>query len=268
LSFDPHALDIRLKAAQALAREAGELARSRFVNRDFAIGFKGPQDYLTEVDKEVEVLLARRLAELFPGDGFLGEEGSGRAAEVGHPLWVVDPIDGTANFARGVPHFCVSIAAIIGHDVEIGIIYDPMVDEMFTARRGGGAFLNGAPMKPSTTTELKVASVEVGWNVRSGAERYLGLLARVVATGASPMRCGSGALGLAYVAAGRRDAYAENHINSWDCLAAVAMIKEAGGYVSNFLANDGLTKGNAIVAAAPGLKEKVLEVSAIEGLVP
>jgi myo-inositol-1(or 4)-monophosphatase len=266
--IDSHALDLRLEAVKALAREAGELARSRFLNRDFAIAFKGPHDYLTEVDKEVEQFLAGRIADLFPDDGFLGEEGSGRAARAGHPIWVVDPIDGTANFAHGVPHFCVSIAAVIGHDVEIGVIYDPMVDELFTARRGGGALLNGAVMKAAATTELRAATVEVGWNARSGPALYLGLLGRVVMSGASPLRCGSGALGLAYVAAGRRDAYAENFMNSWDCLAAVALIKEAGGYVSNFLANDGLNKGNSIVAAAPALKDKMLEVSAIEGLVP
>jgi myo-inositol-1(or 4)-monophosphatase len=269
LSFDPHALEIRFEAAKAMAREAGEVARRRFLDRDsFTVRFKGPQDYLTEVDGEVEKLLAGRLAALFPGDGFLGEEGGGRKEMDGHPIWVVDPIDGTANFAKGAPHFCISVAAVIGADVEIGVIYDPMLDELFAARRGAGATLNGVAMKASNATELDKASVEVGWNLRAGADKYMALLGRVVASGASPFRCGSGALALAYVAAGRRDAYVENFMNSWDCLAAVALIREAGGYVSDFLAGEGLRKGNSIVAAAPGLKDAALAVAAIEGLVP
>ncbi len=269
LSFDPHALDLRFEAAKALAHEAGDLARRRFLDRtSFTVGFKGPQDYLTEVDGEVEKLIAGRLGTLFPGDGFIGEEGAAREAMDGHPIWVVDPIDGTANFATGVPHFCVSIAAVVGREIEIGVIYAPMVDELFAARRGAGASLNGVAMKASPAKELAVASVEIGYNRRTTLEKYLGLLARVGATGASVLRCGSGALGLAYVAAGRRDAYAENFINSWDCLAAIAMVKEAGGYASDFLANDGLTAGNPLIVAAPGLRDEFLAAAAVEGLVP
>jgi myo-inositol-1(or 4)-monophosphatase len=269
LSFDPHALDLRFEAAKALAREAGDVARRRFLDRgSFTIGFKGPQDYLTEVDGEVERLIAGRIGRLFPGDGFIGEEGAGREAMENHPVWVVDPIDGTSNFAHGVPHWCVSIAVVVGRNIEIGVIYDPMVDEMFAARRGAGAHLNGVRMKAAETMELKAATIEVGWNMRSGPDKFLGLASRVANAGASVVRCGSGALGLAYVAAGRRDGYVENFMNSWDCLAAVAMIREAGGYVSDFLANDGLAKGNSILAAAPGLKDALLETAAIEGLVP
>ncbi len=269
MSFSSTALDIRFEAAKALAREAGDVARRRFLDRgSFTIGFKGPQDYLTEVDSEVERLIAERIARLFPGDGYIGEEGARRAGADGHPVWVVDPIDGTSNFAHGVPHWCVSIAAVLDGVAAIGVIYDPMVDEMFAARRGAGAHLNGALMKAAATSELKVATIEVGWNARSGADKYLGVVSRVAHAGASVVRCGSGALGLAYVAAGRRDGYAESFMNSWDCLAAVAMIREAGGYVSDFLAGDGLTKGNSIVAAAPGLKDALLSTAAIEGLVP
>jgi myo-inositol-1(or 4)-monophosphatase len=268
LSFDARALDTRFHVACALAREAGEIAKRRFIDRgSFTVGFKGPQDYLTEVDGEVERLIATRLHRLFPEDGFIGEEGEGRVGHQGAPVWVVDPIDGTANFARGAPHFCVSIAAIVGREIEIGVIYDPMMDELFAARRGAGASLNGVPMRVAETKDLKVATVEIGWNMRYGADKYIALMSRIIATGSGVARSGSGALGLAYVAAGRRDGYVENHMNAWDCLAAIALIREAGGYASDFLGGEGLRKGNPILACAPGVKDALLAAAAVEGLI-
>ncbi len=267
MTVDERALATRFDVACALARTAGEVARRRFLDREsFTVGFKGPQDFLTEVDGEVERLIGTRLHELFPEDGFIGEEGEGRVGRAGAPTWVVDPIDGTANFARGAPHFCISIAAVLDREVEIGVIYDPMVDELFAARRGGGATLNGLAMRAAATADLKTAAVEVGWNMRSGPEAFLALVGRIIGTGASMVRSGSGALGLAYVAAGRRDGYVENHMNAWDCLAAIALIKEAGGYVSDFLHGEGLRKGNPILAAAPGVKDALIKTAAIDGL--
>jgi myo-inositol-1(or 4)-monophosphatase len=257
----------RLLVAEAVAREAGALAKRRFLDRSsFTVGFKGPQDYLTEVDGETEALIAARLGEAFPHDGFLGEETKERRAAERAPIWVVDPIDGTANFARGCPHFCVSIACVVGREIEVGVIYDPLRDELFAARRGGGASLNAAPMRVAETNALASSAVEIGWNVRAGAERYLGLLARVVAAGAAPARSGSGALGLAYVAAGRRDGYVEHHIHSWDCLAGILLIREAGGYVSDFLAGEGLRKGGALIAATPGIRDALIATAAIDGI--
>ena len=268
MSFDSVQLDIRFEAAKALAREAGALARRRFVDRgSFSVAFKGPQDYLTEVDTEVEKLISTRLNALFPGDGFIGEESGTQPSEAGRPVWVVDPIDGTSNFARAIPHFCVSMAAVVGRDIEIGVIYDPMVEELFAARRGAGATLNGVAMRVSDATDLSRSQVEVGWNVRAGVPKYLALLGRVARVGTSPIRSGSGALGLAYVAAGRHDGYVEYHIKAWDCLAGIALIREAGGYVSDFLAGDGLKSGNPLLAAAPGVKDELWRVAAIEGLV-
>jgi len=257
-------LDLRLDAAKALARDMGRYARRKFLDRgSFSVGLKGPQDYLTEVDSEVERRIFARLTSLFPDDGFVGEEGASRPAAAGAPTWVIDPIDGTSNFAHGVPRFCVSLAAVIGSQAVIGVIYDPSVDELFYARRGGGAWLDGEPMRVSATTDLATATVEVGWNVRAGVDKYLGLLSRIARTGASPTRGGSGALGLAYVAAGRYDGYVETHMKAWDCLAAICMIEEAGGWVSDFLTGDALTQGNSIVAAAPGVKEELVRVAGV-----
>ena len=246
---------MRLLAAEAVAREAGALARKRFLNASFTVGLKGPQDYLTEVDSETEELISKRLTAAFPDDGFIGEETAGRAGHADKPTWVVDPIDGTVNFAKGVPQFCLSIACVAAGAIEVGVIYDPMREELFSARRGGGARLNGEAMRASETTALANATIEVGWNARGGAPTYIDLVRRVALWGAAPFRTGSGALALAYVAAGRRDGYVERHMQPWDCLAGLLLVSEAGGYVNDYLANDGLTKGNPVIACAAGLKE-------------
>ncbi len=266
IEAQPALMDMRLLAAQAVAREAGAKARRRFLDRSFAVAFKGPQDYLTEVDGETEAFIAERLALVFPDDGFIGEESSARPAGAGGAVWVVDPIDGTANFARGVPHLCVSIACVAGGRIEVGVIYNPMLDELFAARRAGGAWLNGAPMSPSSVSSLANSSVEVGWNSRGSFAQYVDLLRRVASTGASPSRTGSGALAIAYVAAGRSDGFVEHHINAWDCLAGILLVSEAGGYVSDFLEGGGLANGNPLIASAPGVKDALIAAAAFEGV--
>jgi myo-inositol-1(or 4)-monophosphatase len=257
-------MDLRLLAAEAVAREAGALARSRFLDRSFTIGFKGPHDFLTEVDQQTEALIAERLLHAFPDDGFIGEESKPRPTAEGGATWVVDPIDGTANFARGVPHFCVSIACVTDGRAEVGVIYDPIREELFAGRRGSGARLNGAPLRASEVVSLADSSIEIGWNTRAGPEQFADLLRRVAVTGASPARTGSGALALAYVAAGRRDGYVEHHIHAWDCLAGIVLVREAGGYVNDFLRGDGLTKGNPLVACGAGIRDELISAAAFE----
>jgi myo-inositol-1(or 4)-monophosphatase len=259
--------ETRLLAAKAIAREAGVLARRRFVDSSFTVSFKGPQDYLTEVDREIEELIAVRLHAAFPRDGFFGEETGRRRAQARETVWVVDPIDGTSNFARGVAHFCVSIACVVSGRVEVGVVFDPMREDLFSARRGGGARLNGVATRASSATALAQSSIEVGWNNRAGPAKSLGLLARVAATGAAPALTGSGALGVAYVAAGRREGYVEYHMNAWDCLAGILLVREAGGYVSDFLSGDGLNTGNPLIACAPGVRDALISAAAIEGIV-
>lgn len=259
---------LRLLAAQAVAREAGAIARRRFLDRSFTVGFKGPQDFLTEVDGETEAFIAEGLLKAFPGDGFIGEESKARPPGEGGAAWVVDPIDGTANFARGVPHFCVSIACVATGRVEAGVIYDPMRDELFAARRSGGARLNGVSIQTSGQTSLADAAVEVGWNLRAGPDQYVELLRRVASTGASPSRTGSGALALAYVAAGRLDGFVEHHIHAWDCLAGIVLVSEAGGYVSDFLNGDGLAKGAPLIACASGIRRALIAAASFKGIEP
>lgn len=225
------------------------------------MSLKGPQDYLSDVDAAVERLIASAVAEAFPEDGLLGEEEGG---EIKDNLWVVDPIDGTANFVRSIPHFCVSIAFLASGKVELGMILNPATDELFVARRGHGATLNGKAITVASTSAMTAASVELGWSARIPNERYLAMVDRVLAAGASFRRSGSGALGLAYVADGRTDAYAELHINAWDCLAGILLVTEAGGRVSDFLAGEGLLKGNVLLATAPGVAAAMAGLTGIE----
>lgn len=246
-------LDTRELALLAVAREAGELARRRFLDRSsFTVKFKGPQDFITEADGDVENLILGRLRAAFPDDTCLGEETGGAP---GRRAWVIDPIDGTANFARGIAHFCVSIAYVEDGRTRLGAIYQPMTREMFAARQGRGATLDGKPMKASTTARIEEAVVELGWSKRRPNKDYTDTALRVLEAGATFRRCASGALGLASVADGRTDAYFERHINSWDCLAGNLMVEEAGGWVNDFLAGDGLLTGNPVLATNAPLKD-------------
>ena len=255
--------DHRFLCAQAVAREAGQLIRRRFRDKSsFKLAYKGHQDHLTEVDGEAERLIVERLSKAFPGDTFIGEEGGQEASD---SLWVIDPIDGTACFARGIPHFCVSIAYLKNKKPTIGVIFDPILDEMFAGKAGGGATFNGEPMRVSGSDDIRLATVEIGWNTRSGIPAFISLLDRVMRRGAGMIRAGSGALGMAYVAAGRLDAYVEQHINAWDVLAGLLLVREAGGYASDFLADDGLSKGNPVLACTPGLRSVLAQASGIGG---
>jgi myo-inositol-1(or 4)-monophosphatase len=222
--------------------------------------FKSHQDFLTATDAEVEELIRRRLEIAFPADSFFGEEGGGSFTD---DVWVVDPIDGTANFARGIPHFAVSIALARHGCVEIGVVYDVMAGELYAAVRDQGATLDGQPLRPSGLTNLRHATVEAGWSPRLPPEPYIEMVQRLYSAGANVRRAGSGTLGLVYVADGRQDAFCELHINSWDALAGVLIVAEAGGYVSNFLAGDGLRAGNPIMACTPELASALQDLTGI-----
>ena len=254
-------LENRLLVACAVAREAGALQKRRFLDRENMIyKFKGPQDYLTATDGEVEKLVRKRLLDAFPGDTFLGEEDGGR---VSSHTWVVDPIDGTSNFARGIAHFCVSIAFVLHGKASIGVIYQPMSDELFAAATGIGATLNGEPIHTTKAARLDQSLLEVGRASRQPQAAYLAMLDKVISTGAGIRGAGSGALAIANVAAGRVDGCFEMHMYSWDCLAGLVLVEEAGGRVNDFLTGDGLLKGNPIFAAAPGI---ALEFASVVGI--
>jgi len=246
------ALQARIDAALDITDRAGEMAMAMRPPPGSAHGtMKGPQDWVTEADSAVERFLSDELAAAFPADGFQGEEGG--ISRAGSLRWVVDPIDGTANFARGAARFCVSVACLEGDTPLIGIIVAPALRETIWAWRDGGAWLNGDPIQAATTRAASQATMEIGWSRRRPDADYLRLCERVLADGAALRHGGSGALGLADVAVGRQDGYGELHIHLWDVAAALVILREAGAKVSNFLSGQGATQGNAILACAPGL---------------
>jgi myo-inositol-1(or 4)-monophosphatase len=243
------ALQERLEVALALATEAGALAmQMRTAN---AATLKGPQDWVTEADVAVERFLSERLAAAFPADGFQGEEGG--VSRGGTLRWVVDPIDGTSNYARGLRRFCVSVACLEDRTSLIGVLVAPALGETYVACQGGGATLNGTPIHVADTAALDRAFIEVGWSPRRPNQDFLALCEKLLTQGATLRHGGSGALGLAEVAAGRLDAYVELHINLWDVAAALVLLAEAGAAVNPFLEGNGPTRGNPILAAAPGV---------------
>ncbi len=245
-------LDDRFRTASRLVAEAGEIAMRLRPPPGVAIGtLKGRQDWLSEADGAVERFLSDGLLAAFPEDGFQGEEGG--IARAGRLRWVVDPIDGTANYVRGSPRFCVSLALLEDRTPLIGLLAAPALGETFAAMRGAGATLNGAPIRAAETTALDRALVELGYSARVPFAAFAALMTQVGATGAMPRDGGSGALGLADVAAGRVDAYVELSINLWDCAAALAILKEAGAACSPFIEDGGAEHAHPILACAPGL---------------
>jgi myo-inositol-1(or 4)-monophosphatase len=251
------ALARRLETAIRITEEAGRLALRMRPPPGAATTakLKGAQDWLTEADGAVEAFVSAALAEAFPEDGFQGEE-TGKGRE-GRLRWVLDPVDGTSNFARGAVRWCVSLGLIEDRAALAGVIRAPVLAETFAACQGHGATLNGVPIHAATTDTLARGIVEVGWSYRRPNERFQKMVVDLMAEGPMVRLCGSGALGLADVAVGRTDAYIELHINLWDVAAALSILSEAGAYVSPFLEGNGPAAGNPILAAAPGVAERL-----------
>jgi len=248
----------RFEFARTLGRKAGALAHRGFGTT--AGTLKGRHDVLTAMDAEVERFIRRAIAERFPDDAVIGEEEGGAISD---RLWVVDPIDGTANYARGIPHYCVSIGYLERGVPTIGVIHDPCHDWLYAAERGGGAWRDDERLAVSPCDDLGAATVECGWSTRRPAADYVALLARVMDAGAAIRRAGSGALGLVDVAAGRVEGYAELHINAWDCAAGIVLVREAGGFTNDFFAGDGLRAGNPLIATNAALCDKLAAVVGI-----
>lgn len=245
-------LNQRETLLRTVTASAGAMALEAFRTRkpgDFTL--KGRQDFLTEADGAVESHVRAAIAGAFPQDGILGEEAGGALAQ---RLWVIDPIDGTANFARGIPHFCVSIAFCENGETLLGAIFNPASGEFYFARKGQGATKNDVAITVAATDAIANASVEIGWSPRVMAADYLAAMERVLSKGANIRRGASGALAIAWVAEGRTDGYAEYYMNAWDCLAGLLMVREAGGVTGNYPATEGeLLTGGEIFAAAPGI---------------
>lgn len=251
----------RLEFAVALARKAGELGLDYFRQLDtLTITQKGHQDLVSEADRNVETLIRDEIAKAYPEDGILGEEHGMQEGESGY-TWVTDPIDGTANFVCGIPQWCVIIACVYQGQVIAGVIHDPVSEETFKAFAGGGAYLNDKPIKVSDSQSLSVGSVGVGFNGRTAVTDAVNVVGALVSKGGVFFRNASGGLMLAYTASGRLIGYVESHMNAWDCLAGMLLIKEAGGEVMGQDINHALYHGARIVTGAPGVFADLTDIA-------
>ena len=241
-------LDLALRCSDA----AADLALTYF-EQGVEASTKADGTPVTDADLAVEHLLRQMLDADAPGDALLGEE-FGQLGD-SERLWILDPIDGTANFARRLPLWCVSIGVYSDGDAVCGVIHNPMAGETHAAARGRGATMNGTPIRVSRATAPEHSRIGLGFSYRRERKLHVAAVDRLLARQCEYSRLGSGALGMAHVADGRFEGYFEPHINSWDVAAGLVIVREAGGFTNDFFARDGLTRGNPILAGAPGLRE-------------
>jgi len=249
-------------AVEAVVR-AGAVQMAKF-GGDFRVDKKGTIDLVTEVDVEVERMFRTLVSERFPDHQVLAEELGGAEIAPRGPCWVFDPIDGTTNFTHGLPIFCASLALEIDGAAEVAAIYDPTRKELFTAERGGGAFLNGRPLRVSATDQLVDAMLVTGfpYDVHTRIDEIVGLFARFVGRARAVRRLGSAALDLCYVAAGRFDGFWEVQLHPWDFAAGILIVAEAGGQVSDYAGAPVRIASSEIVASNGLLHPAMLEVLA------
>lgn len=259
------ALKERLELAQAVAKKAGSIALHRFHHLDtLEVQAKGRQDYVSAADREVEVFIRDALQDAFPHDGFLGEETGGAIQE---PMWVVDPIDGTGNFVRGIPMFAVSIAWVHEARCQVGVLYEPTTDRLFSAYEGGPATLNENLIQVRACNRLDEAVIAFGYSERSGREKFLGRLTKILEAHAEFRRFGAATVQLAAVACGQVDAFIQNHLAPWDVLAGLLIVERAGGMVGDFLCNNGIKNGNPCFAASPGIAKELASLIELEAVI-
>ena len=222
--------------AVAAARHAGEVLRRGFDQPFSVIPKTSPHDVVTDYDNAAEAAAIDLISSFYPSHSFLAEE-SGSLEKTDAPVcWIIDPLDGTLNFAHHIPFFCISIAVAVGSEVNAGVIYQPMLNELFVAERGHGAYLNGKKISVSNVSDLQLALVSTGFpydsiNLRKNNIAEL----KTILDSGNPIRIiGSAALALAYVAAGRFDGFWGLNLKPWDVAAGALIIKEAGGYVTHY----------------------------------
>lgn len=257
----PPEISTRLAFAKTLVEIAGKEALVYFNQLDkLNIEQKGHQDLVSDADKNVELLIRDAIDKAFLEDGIVGEEHDSVATSSGY-TWVVDPIDGTANFVRGIQAWTVVLACVHEDEVKIGVIGDPVHEEIYSAAAGEGAYLNNEPMSVASTKGLHDGSVGIGYSNRSGMEPILQFLTLLAKERGVFIRVASGALSLAYVACGRVNGFVEEHMNAWDCLAGQLLIKEAGGKIEHQSADDMLVNGGRVITATPAIFDKLVEMA-------
>src|SRR5882762_6927661 len=241
------------KASRALKRDFGEV-------ENLQVSLKGPANFVTAADRRAEETLREELAQARPGYGFLGEEGGAHEGSDKSHRWIVDPLDGTSNFLHGIPHFAISIALEREGTVVAGVVYNPANDDLFTAERGKGAFLNDRRLRVAGRSRLLDAVITCGLPHHGRGDLALGLkeIAAVQDKVAGLRRFGAAALDMAWVAAGRFDGYWERNISPWDVAAGIALVREAGGYVTDLAGGDAPFVTGNIVAGNEAIHRELM----------
>ena len=254
-------IDRREAEGRAMLTEAGALALHHFRRRgDLAIERKGLQDLVSIADRAVEDRLRERIAAAFPGDQVLGEERGGGEAD---RLWIIDPIDGTANFLRGIPYWCVTVAFVADGVPQLAFTYDAVHDELFAARHGRGTTRNGQPVRVSGCADEAEACIGISHNFTTPREAYVQVLARLLERDMDHRRLGSAALTLAHVADGRLDGMVAFLTNSWDVIPGLLLVAEAGGYATGFTKGHPLLQRRDVMAVTPALTDRLREASSM-----
>lgn len=253
-----------LALALRLAREAGAIQRDRYETRLTISSKSRPIDLVTEVDRACEALIVETLRRERPGDDILAEEGGAHADGGAAWRWVIDPLDGTVNFAHGYPCFCVSIGVEREGVRTVGVVYDPLRDECFEAVRGGGARRNGRPIRVSEATTVATSLLATGfaYDVRDSERDNLAHFARAVKHAGGVRRDGSAAIDLCYVACGRFDGYWELKLHPWDVAAGILIAEEAGGRVTDLAGAPAPSSGAEIAATNGAIHAELLRVLA------
>ena len=243
------------KSAKILIRDFGEIEKLQ-------VSVKGPGDFVTTSDKKVEKILIEELQKARPKYSILSEE-IGQIKNDKEFRWIIDPIDGTANFLHGVPHFAISIGLEKNEEIICGIVFDPIKDEMFVAEKGNGSFLNNQRMRVSSRSKLKDCIVFTGGPRQNAKGKELSIeeyknFSSIVQI---PIRkMGSAALDMAYVAAGRCDGFWQRNLNYWDYAAGIVLVKEAGGFVTDFQGNNRYIENETILAANSKINGEMIKV--------
>lgn len=248
-----------INIATKAVREASKIMLRYYDQLDtLEVSEKSRNDFVTQVDKVAEEIIVEVIRASYPNHSIIGEEGT--QISNGEFVWVVDPLDGTNNFIHGFPHFCISLAVKKGAEIIIGVIYDPIRQELFTAAKGEGAQLNNRRIRVSGTAKMQQALIGTGFPFRDQVhyKDYLKGFEAILPESSDVRRAGSAALDLAYVAAGRLDGFWEYGLQQWDIAAGALMIKEAGGMASDFKGTHQFLESGNIVAGNPSIHKALL----------
>ncbi len=250
-----------LNIAVRAARTAGNIIARGFENRsDLLTEAKGENDFVTRIDKEAEQAIIQKIQQSYPEHSFVGEEG-GVVQGDDTFKWIIDPLDGTTNFIKGIPHFSVSIALMVKGRIDQAVVFDPIRGELFTASKGAGAQLNGFRIRTGTAKELRGTILATGFpfKQKDTAADFMQSFNTIFSQCGDVRRCGSAALDLAYVAAGRYDGYWERGIKPWDIAAGELLVRESGGLVTDFSGGNDPMHKSEIVAGNPKVVQALVK---------